>query len=124
MSAAPDRARRGALCEDRALRELGRAGLQLLARNVRYRFGEIDLVMRERDMLVFVEVRLRSARGFGDAGDSVDAHKQRRLIRAASAYLAANPGLAALPCRFDVVGFVDAQDNSPMEWIKDAFRLD
>ncbi len=124
MSAAPDRAQRGAACEDRALRELGKAGLRLLARNVRYRFGEIDLVMRERDMLVFVEVRLRSARGFGDAGDSVDTHKQRRLISAASAYLAANPGLATLPCRFDVVGFVDAQDNSPMEWIKDAFRLD
>jgi len=124
MAAVPDRARDGAACEARALRELQAAGLRLVARNVRYRFGELDLVMRERELLVFVEVRLRSARGYGDAGDSVDARKQQRLIRAASAFLASQPALATLPCRFDVVGFASADDAAPMQWIKDAFRLD
>ncbi len=124
MAAGPDRAGRGSAAEDRALRELQAHGLGLVARNVRYRVGEIDLVMRERGVLVFVEVRLRSARGYGDAGDSVDAHKQRRLVRAASAFLAANPALATLPCRFDVVG-VDGDDaRAPLRWIRDAFRLD
>lgn len=122
MAAAPDRARRGAAAEDRALTELQRAGLRLIARNVRYRVGELDLVMREGAILVFVEVRLRRAGGFGDAGDSVDRHKQQRLIRAASAFLAAHPAMANLPCRFDVVGFADPEAKGPMRWIRDAFR--
>jgi len=91
-------------------------GLHPLARNYRCRGGEIDLVMRDGEHLVFVEVRYRSHRGFGGAAASVDLRKQRRVILAARHYLLSNnwPG----PCRFDVVAF--DQDRGG-RWIRDAF---
>ncbi|HET6603844.1 MAG TPA: YraN family protein [Xanthomonadaceae bacterium] len=97
-------------------------GLQTIARNVRFRFGEIDLVMREGEALVFVEVRLRGSGARVDAATSVDRGKQRRLARAASAWLAARPAMSTRPCRFDVVA-LDGSDAEP-QWIRDAFRLD
>lgn len=115
---------RGASWERLAQRDLERAGLRLRASNVRYRFGEIDLVMDDGDVLAFVEVRYRRGHGFGDGADSVDARKRARLVRAASAYLAANPRLARRPCRFDVVSMSGSEDQPRIEWIRDAFVVD
>lgn len=97
-------------------------GLETIARNVRCRFGEIDLVMREGESLVFVEVRLRGSGARVDAATSVDRGKQRRLARAAAAWLAARPAMATRPCRFDVIAL--AGEGARPEWIRDAFRLD
>ena len=72
-------------------------GLQLLARNVRYPFGEIDLVMRDGATLAFVEVRFRRSHGFGGAAASVDAAKRRKLARAAQAWLGAHRAHARAP---------------------------
>jgi putative endonuclease len=66
-------------------------GLQLLARNLNYRFGEIDLLMRDGDTLAFVEVRLRAPSVFGDGAVSVGPAKRRKLALAAQAWLAENP---------------------------------
>ncbi len=66
--------------ERRACAELERAGLTLLARNYSTRHGELDLVMRERDTIVFVEVRYRESAAFGDAATSVTASNQAKLI--------------------------------------------
>jgi putative endonuclease len=107
--------------EREAQTALERAGLRLRASNVRYRFGELDLVMDDGDTLVFVEVRYRRGDGFGGGSASVDARKQQRLARAASMYLAAHPPLARRPCRFDVVALGGADG---VHWIRDAFRLD
>ena len=76
-------------------------GLRLVARNQRSRFGEIDLVMRDEAVLVFVEVRYRRSTRFGTPAATVDARKQQRLILAARHYLHRHP--TQLACRFDVV---------------------
>jgi putative endonuclease len=94
-------------------------GLRLLSRNYRCRQGEIDLVMREADTLVFVEVRFRRSDRFGTAAETVDVHKQRRLAAAASHYLQRHP--TRLPCRFDVLA-VSGGDR--VDWIKDAFHVE
>jgi len=95
---------------------LERQGLTCIAQNVRCRHGEIDLVMRDRDMLVFVEVRYRRSERFGGAAGSVDRRKQARLSAAAAFYLQRHP--SPLPCRFDVVG-IGTDDH--VDWIRHAF---
>lgn len=107
-----------------ACRRLEQAGLTRLAANVRYRFGELDLIMREAGTVVFVEVRYRQNAHYGGGAVSVTPGKQRRLVRAASAWLAAHPAEAQRPCRFDVVS-IDGNATSPdITWIKSAFTLD
>ena len=109
----------GARYEDIALAHLERAGLALIARNYTCRYGEIDLVMRDRDVVVFVEVRYRSAGRFGDGVDSITASKRTKLVRAAGAFLAEHPRLAAAACRFDVLAIGDA---SAIDWRQNAFE--
>ena len=106
--------RKGLDFEDQALELLARAGLQLLARNLRAAPGEIDLVMRDGDTLVLVEVRARSNASHGGAGASIGAIKQQRIIFAARHYLLrlASPP----PCRFDVVLV-----ETSVQWLKAAF---
>jgi putative endonuclease len=114
----------GARYEDVALAHLEGAGLVLIARNYNCRYGEIDLVMRERDTVVFVEVRYRRPGGFGGGIDSVHAGKRAKLIRAASAFLADHPRLADNACRFDVLAITDgAQTPTPsLDWRRNAFE--
>jgi putative endonuclease len=112
------RQRAGAAAEDAAARHLLAAGCQLLARNARYREGELDLVVRDGELVVFVEVRLRAGMRFGGAAASVDAFKQKRLARAAQHWLAAQFGDRWPPCRFDVVSVAG---DGTIEWIRDAF---
>ena len=108
----------GAQAEQWAAQHLQQHGLKLLARNYRGRFGEIDLVMQDGVVLVFVEVRLRRNADFGGAAASIDTRKQQRIIRTAQQYLAT---LAQLPqCRFDVVLMDDAQGGK-VQWLKNAF---
>jgi len=114
----------GAAWEDVALGHLRRAGLDLVARNFHCRFGEIDLVMRERDAeraLVFVEVRYRADAVHGDGTASVGSAKQAKLVRAARTFLDAHPEFAALPCRFDVVGLSGPQARPTLDWTRAAF---
>lgn len=111
------RQRDGGAAEEIAARHLARHGLVILDRNYRCRGGEIDLVARDGETLVFVEVRLRRSQRFGGAGASVDARKQARVLVAARHYLA---GRGERPCRCDVVA-LDALDPARIEWIRDAF---
>lgn len=119
-----DRRARGAAVEDHARRHLLQAGLQELARNVRYKVGEIDLVMRDGACVVFVEVRYRGHAEFGDGADSVDRWKRRKLVRAAQVFLQRMPQLADAPCRFDVVDAGGDPDHPELRWIRAAFRAD
>ncbi len=119
---AADRQQRGAAVEAAALAHLQGAGLRPLAVNVRYRGGELDLVMFDGPALVFVEVRYRRSAAFGSGAASVDLHKRRRLLQAAQLFLASHPQHAQAPCRFDVV---EAEGEPPrLHWIRDAFRAD
>lgn len=106
-----------------AARWLEDQGMQLLARNFRGRTGEIDIIARDREHLVFLEVRARSNRAFSTAAGSVDRRKQQRILRTAQLYLQRHPGLAALPCRFDVIAFEPRQSGNRLEirWIPGAF---
>jgi putative endonuclease len=112
----------GARYEDIALAHLEKAGLALLARNYRCRYGEIDLVMRDGDDVVFVEVRYRRTRSFGGGIDSVDAGKRAKLVRAAGAFLADHAQLAACACRFDVLAIGPAPDAPQIDWRRNAFE--
>ncbi len=107
--------------EQRACDELERAGLRLLARNYHTRQGEIDLVMRDRDTIVFVEVRYRRSAGHGDAAASVTAGKQARLVLAARHWLACHPQHAQCPCRFDVVSYDGTAAAAHAAWLRNAF---
>lgn len=112
----------GAHFEQLALERLQRAGLALVARNFHTRFGELDLVVRDGEVLVFVEVRYRGDARFGGGAASIGAAKRARLVRAAQGFLQAHPRLASLPCRFDVVAFDGAADAPACDWQRAAFE--
>lgn len=106
----------GQVGEDAALAYLQAQGMQLIMRNFRCKTGEIDLIMQDRDSLVFVEVRKRADASYGGAAASITPAKQRRLLRAAQFYLLRYRSPPA--CRFDVV----AIDGERIAWLKSAIE--
>lgn len=104
--------------EDLACEYLKQQGLQLKASNVRFKVGEIDLIMLDKEQLVFIEVRFRQGNLFGGAAASVDHFKQTKLIKAASLYLQQEFGNNPPSCRFDVIAM---ENNKQIQWIKNAF---
>ena len=96
-------------------------GMALVKRNYRSRFGEIDLIMHDRDNLIFVEVRYRRQVRYGSGAESVDARKQAKLVTCARHYLLRHPRAAQRPCRFDVVAINGDETGTDIEWIVDAF---
>lgn len=96
--------------------------MRLLARNYRTRRGEIDLIMQDGEVIVFVEVRSRKHAGFMHPAISVDARKRTRLILAGQHYLQSTGLLDSAPCRFDVVSVTGAVDAGEIEWISGAFE--
>lgn len=107
----------GQLGEQQALAYLQQQGLALVETNFNCKAGEIDLIMRERDTLVFVEVRKRAGSYPGAAADSITPAKKRRVIRAAQLYLARFPRMPA--CRIDVVTI----DGGALEWLPNAIEV-
>ncbi|MGN6382181.1 MAG: YraN family protein [Dyella sp.] len=114
----------GASFEERARRELERHGLRLLSQNYTTRHGELDLVMREGESIVFVEVRQRGARGHGSAAASITRSKRDKLLRTASLWLAAHPQHAQRACRFDVISYDGLGDAAQMHWLRSAFEAE
>jgi putative endonuclease len=92
-------------------------GLKLVAKNYHCRFGEIDLIMKDGNCLVFVEVRLRSNAAFGSAASSITAKKQQKLIATAQHYLQQH---GEQQCRFDAL-LMQKVSNENIEWIRNAF---
>lgn len=112
----------GQKAEDLAVEFLRGRGLQILLRNFRRRSGEIDIVAREGDDLIIVEVRARSSGRYGGAAASVDWRKQQRIARASHLLLLQHRELAKCRARFDVVTVAGMGDGAPrMRWIKHAF---
>jgi len=113
--AADPRQHLGRTGEDLALAHLERLGYELVARNHRTRWGEIDLIVRDGATLVFVEVKTRAGRRFGDAAEAVTPLKQLRMARLASEYVV-RQGLPECACRFDVVAIhFDATDERTVD---------
>ena len=106
----------GAAAEDIAADYLEARGLHIIRRNHRCRFGEIDLIARDGQTLVFVEVRLRRGSSFGGALASITPAKQRKLMLTARHFLS---GWREAPgCRFDAI-LLDALDTRRIEWLRD-----
>lgn len=105
-----------------AARELKRRGYGILERRWRCRAGEIDLVARDGETVVIVEVKTRSRRDYGPASDRVDARKRRKLEQLARIYLKASR-LRNVNVRFDVVA-VDLAPGGParVDVLRDAFQ--
>ncbi|MEO5334801.1 MAG: YraN family protein [Magnetococcus sp. YQC-5] len=112
----------GLLAEKVAVGHLHGLGYRILARNVRFRGGELDLVAKQGDVLVFCEVKARRSQASGEPGEAIHAHKQSRLARLAEDYIQSHPDLACLECRFDVVLVWRTGWRWRVEVITDAFR--
>lgn len=97
-------------------------GLELVATNYRCRRGEIDLVMRNEETLVFVEVRFRRRSNYGSGAESIDGRKQAKLIATAQHYLKEHARSLDNPCRFDVVSISMDHGHDEVEWIQNAFQ--
>jgi len=117
------RSRLGRSAEIAAAAELGRCGYRIITSNYRCRYGEIDLIAREGDCLVFVEVRCKRTDSFGSPAESITISKQRKLITTAQYYLK-ECASEDISCRFDVVEVVLSEGKLVVrEIIRDAFSL-
>jgi putative endonuclease len=111
----------GAHYEAHAERVLHESGLTTVARNFTCRVGELDLVMLDRGILVFVEVRFRRSARFGSAIETIGPTKQKRILRAAQVFLSRHRQFSDHPCRFDVVGLSGDPSSPALDWIAGAF---
>ena len=111
--------------ENTAYEYLSARGLSLITRNFQCKLGEIDLIMRDAETLVFVDVRYRKSARFGSAVETVDRRKQRKLTRTALLYLKIHHLSQSTLCRFDVLGITpDTSDNTLcFDWRPNAFGL-
>lgn len=113
---------KGHLAEDKALAYLINQGLKLVARNYQCRSGEIDLIMLDKELLVFVEVRSRISAQFGGGISSITYAKRQKIIKTAAYYILKHQERNNSAMRFDVLS-IDGK-SSFITWIKDAFGAD
>lgn len=111
----------GKEAEDLACNHLKQQGLKLITRNYFCRAGEIDLIMQDKDCIVFVEVRYRKNIAFGSGLESINLSKQTKLIKTANYYLLQHHLTDKYPCRFDVISITSQQSKPQVEWVKNAF---
>ena len=108
--------------EDLACQELERRGYVIIARRYRRRGGELDIIARDRETLVFVEVKARQDHAFGAAAEAVNLLKRHRMARLALDYVMAHR-LTGCRCRFDVVS-IHLDDGRPLiEVFQNAFDV-
>lgn len=112
---------RGKEGERLALSFLTEKGLVLLETNFRLRMGEIDLIMWDQGILVFIEVKYRSSEQYGSTLEHVTSNKQRKIKQVAAVYLQRWPKEIP-PVRFDVVGIVPVRSGYRYCWVKGAFE--
>ena len=98
----------GDIGENAAVRYLKRQGYKIIERNFSCRFGEIDIIAKDKDYLVFVEVKARMSRAFGDPAEAVDLKKQQKIRDVAQLYLI-KTGKTEKNCRFDVVALLGGE---------------
>lgn len=116
----PNRRKQGNEGEDLACTFLERAGYQILTRNYRFERGEVDVVAKDGEEIVFAEVKARHSNAFGQPEDAVDETKQAQIADVAEGYLSEHD-LEGATVRFDVVA-ISYKDGIPqIEHIKDAF---
>ena len=114
------RKKRGAEGESLAARFLERHGMTILQRNYRYERGEIDIIAEEGEELVFVEVKARRTKSYGEPEDSVTQHKQEQIQTVAEGYLLEHD-IRDRACRFDVVAIMFHNGKAEINHIRNAF---
>lgn len=107
----------GEYYEETAVKMLEKNGVQILARNFRCRAGEIDIIARDEEYLVFIEVKYRNNGTSGLPEEAVNVNKQKKIVHTAKFYLCRYDQSEDIPIRFDVIAFLDKQ----CRWYKDAF---
>jgi putative endonuclease len=111
----------GNIGEDKAYQFLKKQGLKLIEKNFYSRFGEIDLIMLDKNYLVFIEVRSRKNMGFGSSLESITSAKQKKLRKTADFFFLKNVNYSKIPARFDVILIPPTTDNNSINWLKNAF---
>jgi putative endonuclease len=112
----------GNLLENAAIKHLQQHNVKILQRNFKCKYGEIDLIARDKQDLLFVEVRYRQNAICGTAAESVTAAKQQKIIYAANFFLQVRSWAANMYCRFDVIAINGSIESPTIEWIKGAFH--
>lgn len=113
----------GKLGEELALKKVKRLGYKCIARNYRCALGEIDLIAKDGDCLVFIEIKTRRGRSLGSIKEVIDKRKKRQLSKVALAYLKSN-NYCDVKSRFDVVAISLNQGKEQIEVIQNAFDLE
>jgi putative endonuclease len=114
---------KGYQAEEYACLYLQKQGLQLVTKNYHCHYGEVDLIMRDGDEYVFVEVRSKQNNFYGDAAESITPSKQKKIIATAINYLQKQRLLDTVNTRFDIIG-IHFSTPGYIEWLKDAFSAD
>lgn len=98
-------------------------GLKLLEQNYHSRFGEIDLIMLDQQVLCFIEVKFRKSNAFGGAVSAIPRSKQLKIVKTAQCYISSTPAIAHKPMRFDalILQLKSSLTDMSLEWIQDAF---
>jgi len=107
--------------EDFAAKQLTSEGLKIISQNYLCKMGEVDIIARDKNDLVFIEVRYRKSEQYGGSLASVDQKKQRRISMAASHYLQKHNLTNKTACRFDVFAVTGISNHFEYQWIKAAF---
>ena len=113
--------KKGQYAEQLACEYLEKEGLQLVQKNYGCPMGEIDLIMKDKEMLVFVEVRYRKNTQYGSGAETVTRNKQRKLLATAMHYLQRH-AKSNQTCRFDVISMTNETSTDKIQWIQDAFQ--
>jgi putative endonuclease len=113
----------GKFAENAVSNYLQEQGLKLKETNYQCRLGEVDLIMYDKDILVFIEVRARQNEDFLTCLESINRQKQRKIINTAMFYLQENKLLHKKACRFDVVAVNLCGHEPTFHWIKQAFEV-
>jgi len=114
-------AHKGSQAEAMACKYLRQQGLILLVKNYRTKVGEIDLIMKDQNSWVFVEVKYRTRHDWANAAESVTRSKQHKIINAAKQYLQQRKIYDLVDCRFDVVAIDENLSEDKINWIPHAF---
>jgi putative endonuclease len=138
LSASTLRQKTGRTAENTAKKYLRKQGLTFISSNFHCRHGEIDLIFKDHQTIVFVEVRFRKKSDYGSSIESIDFKKQQKIIKAAEFYLYKNKLTESVTCRFDVIGIEpkfkitkfqnqcyiknSRSENYEIQWIKNVFN--
>lgn len=113
---------RGRRAEEIARKYLVQKGLTLLRKNYRTAGGEIDLIMRDGEVITFIEVRSRKTDNFMNVLETIDSEKCNHIIRTSQQYLQENNSVNKYNCRYDIVLLTGPLESAEIEWIKNAFE--